>query len=76
MECWNIGIMGFEIMQRRVGGKICDDDKIETNIDLSKTQHSSIPPFHHSMIKARTEVSINTTCVSFRRPERYSETFG
>jgi hypothetical protein len=48
MECWNIGIMGFEIMQYWVNGKICVEDKIKNGDHPFKNQPSSIPLFHYS----------------------------
>jgi hypothetical protein len=45
--------MGSGIMQRWVDGKICVDDKTNNGYLPFKNQHSSIPPFHYSMIGAR-----------------------
>jgi hypothetical protein len=39
--------------------KICVDDKIINSYLPLKNQHSNIPPFHFSMIGARTQASNN-----------------
>jgi len=54
MECWNSGIMGLGMMQCWVDGKIFLDGKIKNEYLPFKNQHSSIPPFHYSMVGART----------------------
>ena len=54
MECWNSGIMGLGMMQCWVDGKIFLDGKIKNEYLPFKKQHSSIPPFHYSMVGART----------------------
>jgi hypothetical protein len=54
MECWNSGRMGLGMMQCWVDGKIFVDGKIKNEYLPYKNQHSSTPPFHYSMVGART----------------------
>jgi hypothetical protein len=49
--------MGLGIMQCRVDGKIFVDEKIINEYLPFKNQHSSIPPFHYSMVGARTKTT-------------------
>ena len=45
----------YSISDNRMdNGKICVDDKIKNGYLALKNQHSNIPPFHFSMIGART----------------------
>jgi hypothetical protein len=57
MECWKIGIMSTGIIQCWVDGKICLKDKIKNGFLPFKNQHSNMPPFHYSMVGARTQAS-------------------
>ena len=57
VEYWNIGKMGFGILEDWVNGVIVLTIKLKMDNILQKTHDSIIPQFHYSMIEAKSKTS-------------------